>query len=249
MNDMELYQEENLKVLKEVSEYLKGAQVISMAPRMPEKMKAEIINRVTAELVGEIKVDKSSIAFISDEINKQLEIIASSIANAIRESQPEVLAEIKVNNLSEAKTEEVTVKNLRGIEDKISDLTKAVIDNKPYINVEKQDITFPRAAKDYISVRLTDGQSYYDAKGGGVISGFGGSSDPLIGYQVADKDDSSDPKYFGFANSKGAWYILKEENSSYRYAAGTPRREGGGLYTDAWTNRANLDYFYFYEVF
>lgn len=71
--------------------------------------------------------------------------------------------------------------------------------------------------------------------GGGVVE--------LKGYAISDKDDDSEPNYYGYVKSDGSWYIMKELSSSYRYAAGTSG------YTTAWTGRAALSYDYFYTTF
>ena len=70
-------------------------------------------------------------------------------------------------------------------------------------------------------------------------------SDPLAKYKIADVDDSSDPKYYGFTRADGAWYILKEDTTSspktYRYVKGASSYD--------FSNRASETYDYFHEVF
>lgn len=64
-------------------------------------------------------------------------------------------------------------------------------------------------------------------------------------FQLSDMDDSSDPKYFGYISSTGAYIIIQETTSAgtYRYA--------GALsgYTTAWTGRAALSYGYYNALF
>lgn len=64
-------------------------------------------------------------------------------------------------------------------------------------------------------------------------------------YKISDIDDAADPKYYGFITADGHWYILEENTAAktYRYAAGTSE------YTTAWTGRAGLTYYYYYEVY
>jgi len=103
--------------------------------------------------------------------------------------------------------------------------------------------------KKHLNVRLSDGDEFYKA----MLSVSGGGSrnitvtnlDPLIAYQVADKDTAGDPKYFGFTDKDELWYILRENVASgtYRYLS------GGNNYDTAWTNRASHTYKYFHEVF
>ena len=64
--------------------------------------------------------------------------------------------------------------------------------------------------------------------------------------------DRQDQKYhhnYGFAKNNGSWYIMRESSGAYRYSKGAPQFNGGGLYSDAWTDRANLTYDYIFEVF
>mgnify|MGYP006395078073 CR=1 FL=1 len=63
-------------------------------------------------------------------------------------------------------------------------------------------------------------------------------------YHVHDKDESSDPKYYGFVDSRGTWVIMKETTSTgtFRYSVGKTN------YSTNWTNRASLSYGYFNDV-
>jgi len=69
---------------------------------------------------------------------------------------------------------------------------------------------------------------------------------PIEGYQVSDTDTTS-PNYYGYIDKDGRWYIMKETISGnitiYRFA------KGESNYSTNWTNRADLTYDYFSEVF
>ena len=70
--------------------------------------------------------------------------------------------------------------------------------------------------------------------------------DPLdLHFKISDIDDASDPKYYGFLNSKGNFYIQREDSTlkQFRYFYG----ESG--YATAWTGRAGLSYDYFNVIF
>ena len=66
--------------------------------------------------------------------------------------------------------------------------------------------------------------------------------DPFIKYKIADTDDASATKYYGFTDVNGNWYILRESSSTYRYSTGTTN------YATNWTNRASLTYNYLFNV-
>jgi hypothetical protein len=78
------------------------------------------------------------------------------------------------------------------------------------------------------------------------ITGFSLANwqDKLSKYHAADLDDDASPNYYGFVDSDGHWYILKEDTTakSYRYSA------GANTYATNWTNRLTLNYDYLFNV-
>lgn len=244
---MDLYAEEQIQLQKDIKKSLENSAVIPI-PKMPEEFKAQITNEITANVLNEIKLNPEPFQALSKDFTQSIELLIAQLTKAITENAYKPLSEISVKNIDKAKQEEIIVSNLPVLEKQVLELTKAVLNSQPEINIEKQIIEFPKTAKDYIAVRLTDGKGFYNSTGGAVAQV--GSQDPLVGYQIADKDDDAEPNYFGFVNKHGAWYIMKEESSTYRYCTGIVNPEnGGGLYEDAWTDRANLTYDYFYKVF
>lgn len=67
-----------------------------------------------------------------------------------------------------------------------------------------------------------------------------GGGDPLSKYKVSD--DLND-NYIGFVATDGSWYILWNNSGQFRYARGSSN------YPVNFSNRANLVYDYFYNVF
>ena len=67
---------------------------------------------------------------------------------------------------------------------------------------------------------------------------------PMEGYKISEIDDNA-ITYYGFTNNDGGWLIMREdtEASSFRYA------KGSSNFPMNWSNRANLDYDYFYNLF
>lgn len=66
---------------------------------------------------------------------------------------------------------------------------------------------------------------------------------PTDGYKVTEIDDAGANTYVGFVDKGGAWYIQRDDGSSYRYVKGA-----SGFATN-WTNRTSLTYDYFDAVF
>jgi len=67
---------------------------------------------------------------------------------------------------------------------------------------------------------------------------------PMEGYKISEIDDNA-ITYYGFTNNDGGWLIMREdtESNSFRYAKGISN------FPMNWSNRANLDYDYFYNLF
>ena len=65
-----------------------------------------------------------------------------------------------------------------------------------------------------------------------------------VKYKISDKDDDSDPSYYGFISKEGYWYILEinDSNNTFRYAFGS------SSYTTNWSNRATLSYDYYSDA-
>lgn len=69
-------------------------------------------------------------------------------------------------------------------------------------------------------------------------------SQPLDGYRIAEIEDNT-VSFYGFTYKNGAWYIMRidTDNGSFRYARGESNFPGN------WSNRENLKYDYFSNVF
>lgn len=62
-------------------------------------------------------------------------------------------------------------------------------------------------------------------------------------YKISDIDGSGPPNYYGYMKASGAYFIMKEENNTYRYT------RGDSGYTDAWGHRGEQSYDYFSNIF
>ena len=70
------------------------------------------------------------------------------------------------------------------------------------------------------------------------------SGTTLEEFHINDVDDAAIPKYYGFEDKGGNWYILRESPSgAYRYS------KGDSSYSTNWTNRGSLTYDYFSVIF
>lgn len=67
----------------------------------------------------------------------------------------------------------------------------------------------------------------------------------LLGnYETSNVDESGDPKYYGFVDRDGNWYIMRNTSGTdFAYSRGITD------YSTNWTNRAALSYDSFSNVF
>lgn len=245
MTDQDLYNEENRKTLIDLNKSI---------ALLNEKIDTQIENYVAPKdeitVKGEVIVNTEKEIEVTnlESIKSWLEELGSTVSKAIKSVKP--ITEITVKNIDGAKQSDIKVSNIQELAEILLPTFKALLEKETIVNVTKQDIVFPTLPTKAIPVRLSDGKSFYNAIFQAISQASGGVEDPLAGYQITDRDESTATHYYGYTRSKGQWYILKESSSgAYRYAKGAPLASGGGLYTDAWTNRANLTYDYYYEVF
>lgn len=243
--DLELYLEEQRELLitlgKGIGDLRDGIQ------KQIEIYKAPLEN---VEVSGSVEVNTEKEVEVTnlEVLDESLASLGTTLEKAIKDNSYKPLDEVSVSNIKDAVPKELSVNNLSDLAKYFTSLETAIKNNQPILNVTKQEIKFPTSAKEAIPVRLSDGKSFYNAITAAISSGHQ-DTDPLVGYQPSDIDDSSTPKYYGFVKSGGRWYIMRESSGAYRYARGAPQDQGGGIYSDAWTDRANLTYSYFYEVF
>ena len=55
---------------------------------------------------------------------------------------------------------------------------------------------------------------------------------PTDGYRIAELDDST-PAYYGFINKDGAWFIMRDNNGTYKYITGSTG------FSSAWSGKGD----------
>ena len=65
------------------------------------------------------------------------------------------------------------------------------------------------------------------------------------GYEISDLDTAGSPKYYGFLDEIGNWYIIQMYDTAVRYVRGS----SADSYPTMWANRATLSYDYFNVTF
>ena len=247
--DFELHAEETHKKLVEVDQKLQ--QLDSLLSGV---LKVQVESAPTQQVSGEITVNTEKEVTIAniEEVHKAVKLLADETRKTITETYKEPPDNITVKNIAEAKADTVKVNNIvefsNGVIKALEPIIAQVAKIEPTVVVEQKEITLPTNPKNPIAVRLSDGKSWINQLIQGVASGVA-ETDPLVGYQPCDIDEAGTPKYYGFAKNNGSWYIMRESSGAYRYTKGAPQFNGGGLYSDAWADKANLSYGYIFEVF
>lgn len=242
----ELYNEEQRQALIDLN-----ANVKKLFDVLEEQKNAYVAPTPNVKVTGEVLVNTEKNVTVENmsDIQGWLEQFAITIGEAIERSSHKPLDTITVSNITDGKPDSIQVSNLPDIAKYISELTTAIKENQPIVKVTKQDVVFPTDPKKAIAVRLSDGKAFYKAVFQAISSAQSKVEDPLAGYQITDQASVGSIKYYGYANNRGGWYIMRESSGAYRYAKGEPMQSGGGLYTDAWIDKANLSYDYIFEVF
>ncbi len=247
--DFELHDEETHKKLVEVDQKLQ--QLDSLLSGV---LKVQVESAPTQQVTGEITVNTEKEVTIAniEEVHKAVKLLTDETRKTITDTYKAPLETVTVKNIAEAKTDTVKVNNIvefsNGVIKALEPIIAQVAKIEPTVVVEQKEFTLPTNPKNPIAVRLSDGKGWINQLIQGVASGVA-ETDPLVGYQPCDIDEAGTPKYYGFAKNNGSWYIMRESAGAYRYTKGAPQFNGGGLYIDAWNNKANLDYDYIFEVF
>lgn len=243
MQPIDDYAEENRQALLDLSQSVDSlTNIIKEQYKTPEIKLSDDLNvrgELTVNTEPEVEVENL------DVVTDSLEDLSVAITTAIKDYSYKPYKEVTVKNIKDALPTEVKINNLTDMAKYFTTLSETIKDHKPIVNVTKQDVVFPTSASKPVSVRLSDGKSFINQ----LVAAVGnstGETDPLVGFQPSDIDDSGSPKYYGFVKANGSWYIMRESSGAYRYATGD---KNSTIYSTKWTDRGTLTYSYFYEVF
>jgi hypothetical protein len=224
--DLELYQEEQLEILKQtlneigtLKKALEKEVIVNVAPSDNIKGRVEVVNPVDTVTVKNFEA-----------LTKGLDNLAVQITNSIKNNAHKPLDTIKISN----PVNEIKVTNLNELKKQLEALEKAVRESESIVNVEKQDIKLPKTPKDYLSVRLTDGKSFYNAVAN-LSTSLGSLPDVVSGVTgqkvlaVANADGSA------IAGGSGttATDFLYDKGATYTYLGWTTTLGSSGT-DDVW---------------
>lgn len=155
--DLRLYHEEQLHELRKLHEAVAGLRDI-FSGKVDVSAHVEVPDEVTiSNPVNSVEVNNL------DNIKQWLDGLGEVVAKAIAEHKPETLEAVRVINMKEAQPQQVKIGNLSDLKTYFDRLQRAISENQPILNITKQEIVFPRSAREAIPVRLSDGKSFYEA--------------------------------------------------------------------------------------
>lgn len=240
---LELYLEEQRLELKQLN-----TGIIELTQKTQELIDGykPPVDEVTVKNSLTVNTEKEVEITNLELLKEWLNDLGGIVKTAIADNSYKPVTNITVDNIKEALPTSLDINNLDDIKKYFDTLALAIKDNQPIVNLTQKEVTFPTSPKQAIAVRLSDGKSFYNAITT-AISAATPEVDPLVGYQICERDDTTSTKYYGYAKASGAWYILKESSAgSYRYKKGSKYDTD---FASNWAIRDTLDYAYIYEVF
>lgn len=171
--DQELYLEEQRQQLKDLIK-----SVETLAKSLEDDRHINVVNEIpdTTKVQGSVEVSNQPESISVDNLNEVKEALkefTTDLKKAIEDNSHKPAESVTIKNANEVQTKSVEINNLQDLKTYFAEVVRAVESNQPIVNVAKQDITFPRTAKEAIPVRLSDGKGFYNAIAQAVSSGGG----------------------------------------------------------------------------
>lgn len=160
MDNLALYHEEERAKLIEIN---KG--IAELLPVLKQIQKDYVAPSQDVNVSGKVEVNTEKEVEVSNiqDVVASVESLSDKLTKAIETNSHKPLESVTVKNIDQAKADKVTINNLTDLKRYFDGISKAIEDNQPIVNVAKQDIVFPRLARDAIPVRLSDGKQFYNA--------------------------------------------------------------------------------------
>lgn len=159
MNNQELYNEEQRQILLDLKKAVDNqAKIIEKQNELIQKqLDTYVAPKDNIEVKGKLEVNTEkevAITNLDEHTQKVVEAVLSTIQTPVDK--------VTVKNIKDAVAKSIKVSNLEGVENKLVDL-KTAIEKQEAINIVQKEVKMPNTASDYVSVRLTDGKSFYNA--------------------------------------------------------------------------------------
>lgn len=155
----ELYHEEQRAGLIDLNKQVSELQKLLV--RQYELYRLE--NKKTLLVKGDVSVSNQRDSIEISNLEGVLDSLSSlekSLSVAITKNKP---SKLEVSNIQDARQKTIEVNNLDELKKYFREITKAVTDNQPIVNITKQEVVFPSSPSKPVAVRLSDGRSFYKA--------------------------------------------------------------------------------------
>jgi len=158
--NQELYQEEQRQLLLDLN---KGVSLLSV--KLQEQIDAYEAPAKSLEVSGEVKVNTEKTIEVSNltELQQAIKNLETTLSTAIVENSYKPVDKVSVSNIKEAMPKDLAITNLAELKKYFDNIGEAIKANQPIIEVQKQNVVFPTSAGQPVSVRLSDGKSFYKA--------------------------------------------------------------------------------------
>lgn len=259
--DFELHAEETHKKLVEVDIKLQDLdkRLSGVLQMEMQNLPAEVPVKGSVTVNTEKAVEVTNLKVIHDAVK----LLADETRKAIADTYTAPPEAVTVKNIAEARADTVKVNNMvefsNGVIKALDPIIAQIANIEPVVKVEAQNIVWPRAAKDAIPVRLSDGKGFYNAMFSAVSQGVntdgiidaiegisgGSSSSGISAYTLVQDEETATYEYYGYVKADGSWCIKRVTIST----AYSQYVIGATDYTTAWTNRASQTYDDYWDVF
>jgi len=185
--DKSLYAEENLQALKGLKKSVD--KFLGVLEGKIEIKQSINVDGIKITELPEVNTEKEVAVNNIGEFAEAVKGLSDGLAQAIKDNAHKPLSEVTIKNLKDAHQKEIKVSNLNELKAFINQIAKAIAENQPIVNLEKQDIRFPRSASQAIPVRLSDGKSFYNAIASavsGAVAMFKNSDGRGVQVQLTD---------------------------------------------------------------
>lgn len=158
--NQELYQEEQRQLLLDLN---KGVSILSV--KLQEQIDAYEVPAKSLEVSGQVQVNTEKTIEVSNltELQEAIKNLETTLSTAIVENSYKPVDKVSVSNIKEAMPKDLAITNLKDLEKYFDNISETIKANQPVIEVQKQNLVFPTSAGQPVSVRLSDGKSFYKA--------------------------------------------------------------------------------------
>jgi sulfur carrier protein ThiS len=158
--NQELYQEEQRQLLLDLN---KGMSLLSV--KLQEQIDAYEVPVKSLEVSGKVQVNTEKTIEVSNltELQEAINSLETTLSTVIVENSYKPVDKVSVSNIKEAMPKDLAITNLAELKKYFDTIGEAIKANQPIIEVQKQNVIFPTSAGQPVSVRLSDGKSFYKA--------------------------------------------------------------------------------------